>query len=502
MKIKVFFPLIIALAMAFGFWLGSGLRNPLVVEQSSGDWGKIDEILRYVEDDYVDTVSRQKLEEEVIAYLLQRLDPHSYYIEGKQLQAFNEPLEGGFEGIGVQFNIRQDSVYIINTIAGGPAEAAGMKPGDRIVKVEADTIAGNGVTNSRVMKLLKGLAGTSVNVSVRRPGVTALVDINIQRGEIPIRSVDAVYQLDSNTLYVRLERFARTTSEEFEERVVPYANKGVDNIILDLRGNGGGFLDAAIYLADEFLTKGRLITYTEGRSRPRQEYRASSSGHFEETKLYLLMDEFSASASEILAGAVQDHHRGVIIGERSFGKGLVQEQNEWPDGSATRLTVARYYTPNGRSIQKPYEGMPDDLELPLEGADSTSIGGIEPDVDVKNDTSSVSWLYAEVVHRGLLNDFAYDFRDRKLPELTSMDRGEYLRGVEVDTLLGAMRTYFIDHHVVIDERDWKKSANHMATRVKAIIGRSLFGDDLYFQIINQYDSFVQTAVEEMKKSGA
>ena len=494
----------LAIAMAIGFWLGSGMNDPMVVEEPSRGWQKIDDILRYVEDDYVDTISRQELEEEVIAFLLQRLDPHSYYIEQNRLQAFNEPLEGGFEGIGVQFSIRSDTVYIINTIPGGPAEVAGIQASDRIVAVEDTPIAGNGITNDKVMKLLKGPSGSEVEVTVKRHHHDELLAITIRRGEVPLTSIDAVYKVDSNTLYVRLARFAKTTADEFQQRVVPYAGKGIDHMILDLRGNGGGFLDAAISLADEFLENGMLITYTEGRSRPRQDYIATRSGHFEETRLYVLMDGYSASASEILAGAIQDHQRGKIIGKRSYGKGLVQEQNEWPDGSATRLTVARYFTPYGRSIQRPYEGMPEGVEdvhgFLKNASDSADQGGIIPDVRVKRDTSSVSWLYAEAVHRGLLTDFAYDFRDQHLEALTVMNEEDYLQAMHGDTIIHAMRDYLEKNNVGIHKADWQKSSDHMAGRVKAILGRSLFGDNIYFRVINDYDAYVNAARKEIGNS--
>jgi len=498
MKRKAGIPLLLATAMVMGFWLGLRFNGSMPGSHEPAGWQKIEQILQYVEQDYVDTVSRQTLEDEVIAYLLQRLDPHSYYISPDEVQAMNEPLEGGFEGIGIQFNLRNDTIYVINTVAGGPSERAGLQPGDRIIGVDGDTIAGRDLSNKKVMALLKGPTGSKVSVQVLRGGDAKALSYDITRGEIPLNSIDAAYHYNDSTIYVRLSRFSKTTLAEFRDRVYALKNKSSQYFILDLRGNGGGFLDAAVDLADEFLSAGKLVTYTEGKARPRLEYHATGEGAFENVKLYVLIDHYSASASEIFAGAIQDHKRGVIIGKRSFGKGLVQEQSEWADGSATRLTVARYYTPNGRSIQRPYSSFSPDIDYYSENADSAQQGGIVPDLEVKHDTAGVTWLYAEIVHRGLLNDFVYHFRDAHYSALKDISLSAFVRTVTNEQILQALHEYLRAHNLAINEAEWKRSAPYIATRSKALIARSLFDDEAYYIIFNPSDASVQAALEVIK----
>ena len=480
--------------MAIGLWLGSGVNHPFEKETSE-NWNKVEQILQYVENDYVDNVSRDKLENEVIAYLLQRLDPHSLYISGEKLDAANESLDGNFEGIGVQFNLRKDTIYIVNVIAGGPSERAGLKPGDLIVKVDTSVIAGIGLNNEMVMGLLKGPSGSSVNVSVKRLGQGSLLDFTIERGQIPISSFDAIYMLNDSTVYVRLAQFSLTTYDEFKERVYPLKTNEVKAFVMDLRGNGGGYLDAAVALADEFLAEGQLITYTEGKNRPKREYFASIKGKFEDVSLSVIIDGYSASASEIFAGAMQDLGRAEIVGRRSFGKGLVQEQNEWDDGSATRLTVARYFTPKGRSIQKPYDSF-SDHEL---SANDTIEGGINPDWWVENDTAGITWFYAELVHSGALNEFSYAYRDQHFSELQALGSEEFIVDFNDDNLKTALRLFLTNKKMPFLEHEWNRSIDKIALRSKALIGRSLYSDEVYFKLINQKDPFVLKAKEVFRK---
>lgn len=480
----------LAIAMAIGVWLGSGLQSPFLQNEQSQTRQKMDQIMRYVEQDYVDTVSREKLEDELIAFLLQRLDPHSYYISEDDLAAMQEPLEGGFEGIGVSFNLRNDTIYVINTIKDGPSDKAGLMPGDKIVGVDGDTIAGTGLDNKRVMGLLKGPSGSEVQVQIKRPNETDWLSFDLTRGSIAINSVDAAYMYNDTTAYVKLARFAKTTYQEFQDRVYPLREQGATNIIIDLRGNGGGVLDAATDLADEFLEEGKLITYIEGKNRPRKEYLATEAGRFESGGLTVIIDQFSASASEVFAGAIQDQKRGTIIGRQSYGKGLVQEENEWSDGSATRLTVARYYTPNGRNIQREYESISNSS---FTQNDSIEEGGITPDFIMERDTVGVTWLYAEIVHRGLLNEFVYAYRDQHFKDLQNLDSEVFITDVSIDTLGVALKAYVQENGVFIDESEWQKSHDRMLTRVKAALARSLFDDEVYYRIYNTMDPYVMQA---------
>ncbi|MDP4763088.1 MAG: S41 family peptidase [Salibacteraceae bacterium] len=492
MNKKAGLPFLLAISMAIGVWLGSGLQSPFAKDGRSEARQKMDQIMRYVEEDYVDTISRENLEDELIAYLLQRLDPHSYYISQDDLAAMQEPLEGGFEGIGVSFNLRNDTIYVINTIKDGPSDKAGLLPGDQIVGVNGHTIAGTGLDNKTVMALLKGPSGSEVQVQVKRPQQTAWLSFDLTRGSIAIHSIDAAYMYDDTTAYVKLARFAKTTYQEFQDRVYPLREKGATSIIIDLRSNGGGVLDAAIDLADEFLEKGKLITYIEGKNRPRKDYFATEKGRFENTKLSVIIDQFSASASEVFAGAIQDQKRGTIIGRKSYGKGLVQEENEWSDGSATRLTVARYYTPNGRNIQREYESI---ASTSFSQNDSIEKGGIVPDFEMERDTVGVTWLYAEIVHRGLLNDFVYAYRDKHFNELKNLDADAFIANVSIDTIGVDFKQYVQENDVFIDESEWQISHDRMLTRVKAILARSLFDDEVYYRIYNTMDPYVMKAVE-------
>ncbi len=489
-------PLLLAVSMAIGLWLGSGLRNPFLRTEQTAGWQKIEQILQYVENDYVDTISKARLEDEVVAYLLQRLDPHSYYIPEDDLATMNEPLDGGFEGIGVQFNLRNDSVYVVNTIPGGPSEKAGLLPGDRIIEVDSLVIAGTGLNNRKVMGLLKGPEGSAVQVGVKRRGSSEVLRYQILRGAIPISSFDAIYLLDDSTIYVKLARFSKTTYQEFRERVYPLKTPSTKGFILDLRGNGGGYLDGAVNLADEFLPEGAVITYTEGKNRPRRDYLATTDGAFEEVVLSVIIDGYSASASEILAGAIQDLQRGAIVGKRSYGKGLVQEQNEWNDGSATRLTVARYYTPNGRSIQRPYESLSGpDANLP-----DSLIGGIDPDINVVRDTTGVTWFFAELVHGAVLTEFAYHWRDEQYAWLSKVNERDFSDVVSSDTLASSLRRYLGNSKVEINEKEWSRSIDRITLRVQALIARSLFGDQAYFRILNQTDPFVMQARDQLRSA--
>ncbi|HES59716.1 MAG TPA: S41 family peptidase, partial [Caldithrix sp.] len=417
-KLSIYAPLVLAVVFALGIYLGNLLNFQSKDNKISlkSEPNKLDLIIDLIESDYVDTVSTSDLIEEAVPYILKNLDPHSIYIPAKDLKQVNEPLEGNFEGIGVQFNLLNDTILVINTISGGPAEKVGLMAGDKIITINDSLFAGKKITNEDVIKNLKGEQGTTVKVGVARIGFDKLLSFEITRNKVPLYSVDVAYMMSEDIGYVKISAFARTTYDEFMQAVNNLHKQGMKKIVLDLRSNTGGYLDAAISIIDEFLEKDKLIVYTEGKARPRYEYKATKNGACLKDELVVLIDSWSASASEIVAGAIQDNDRGTIVGRRSFGKGLVQESSYFRDGSALRLTIARYYTPTGRSIQKSYSKGNDEYELDLlhryengefESADSTVFadslkfvtkggkivyggGGIMPDVFVAVDTLGVT----------------------------------------------------------------------------------------------------------------
>src|SRR6056297_2813657 len=440
-KVWIVLPFLMAVAVAVGVYIGSDLSqmekgSPIFQRDHTSSTNKISQIINFVEQHYVDTVDKGNIIDKTIQEMLQQLDPHSYYISTEELRQYTEPLEGNFDGIGVEFTIQHDTVFVVTPLEGGPSEALGIMSGDRIVSVEGENIAGTGITNRDVIELLRGERGTKVNVEIKRRGFEDLLDFTITRGKIPIYSVAVAYSVAPEIGYVKVTRFAKTTHEEFMQGVEGLRQQGIEKLIIDLRGNGGGYLNTAIAICEEILPLGSLIVYTEGKAQPRKTYHATRSGSLTEIPVVIMIDQGSASASEILSGAVQDNDRGVIIGRRSFGKGLVQEHYEFPDSSAIRLTVARYYTPAGRSIQRPYgEGIDYAAEVydryeTGELYDSTKIeypdsliyhtdagrvvyggGGIVPDVYVPIDTVGGSDYLTQLSYRGIINDFAFDYAD-------------------------------------------------------------------------------------------
>lgn len=428
--------------LAAGIYIGMRMSEPYRSSRGfftfrTGQFNKLNDVINYISNEYVDTVNSRALVESTIEDMLHQLDPHSSYIPGEDLQAMNEPLEGNFDGIGVEFHIQDDTIMVVSALAGGPSEQLGIQAGDRIIRVEGKNVGGIKITNTQVMQLLRGPSGTMVKVTILRRSTGQTIDFTIKRGKIPIYSVDVGYMLNRETGYIKIGHFADKTYDEYLKAFADLKEKGMQNLILDLRGNPGGYLKTAIQIADEYLPDGKMIVYTEGRNRPKETFRATSRGFFEEGALVILIDEGSASASEIVSGAVQDWDRATIVGRRSFGKGLVQEQSEFPDGSAVRLTVARYYTPTGRSIQKPYTAGYEQYETELlsryqhgellsqdsiKFADSLRYttpggkivyggGGIMPDVFVPLDTAGISDYYSEANGKGLINQFAYDYLD-------------------------------------------------------------------------------------------
>lgn len=444
-----FMPLIMALCIVIGIFIGTFYANHLSgnrlsIINSSGN--KLNSLLQIVNDQYVDTVNIDSLVEGAMPQILSELDPHSVYISAKDVQAANDDLKGSFSGIGIEFTIRQDTIHVQNVITNGPSEKAGILAGDKIVSIDEQPFVGKIVTNEEAMHRLKGPKDTKVKLGIIRYGEKKVKYFTITRGEIPVKSISATYMLDDNTGYIRIKNFGENTYSEMLIALGTLSQEGFSNLVIDLRGNTGGYLASAVKIANEFLPKNRLIVYTEGRRSPRQEYKSDGHGAYQRIPLVILIDEGSASASEILSGAIQDNDRGTIIGRRSFGKGLVQQPLSFADGSMIRLTIARYYTPSGRCIQKPYtSGSDRDYETDLmtryqhgEYFSQDSIkhtgpayhtliekrtvyggGGITPDIFVPEDTLGMTSYYKEAAMTGLILQFAYTYTDDNRAKLNT-----------------------------------------------------------------------------------
>jgi carboxyl-terminal processing protease len=525
----IFLPLIIASCVVLGIFLGSFLvpssNKPIIFSKGKrfNTATKLNEILNFIEDTYVDTVNKNELTESSISSMLSTLDPHSYYIPATNFDNMNDPLEGNFEGIGVEFRIKDDTVLVISPIANGPSEKLGILAGDRIVKVDSTIIAGNGIKNEGVIKYLKGPEGSKVDVDIVRRGRKKKLHFTITRGRIPIFSIDSPYMINDNTAYLKITRFAKTTYSEFMEATQKLKKEGMENLIIDLRGNGGGVLSAATNIADELLKKNKMIVYTDGRSRPRDNYFSSDKGTLENTKVAILINENSASASEILAGAIQDNDRGQIIGRRSFGKGLVQEQVVWPDGSALRLTVARYYTPTGRCIQKHYGTnleeyhseaylryqngellsadsihFPDSLKYYTpEGKVVYGGGGIMPDVFVPLDTvGGTPYLY-ELRYRGIIQEFSLNYVDNRRFELNKKYKNavKFKNNFKVDNdLFNGIIKFADDSGLERNLEEIHQSKNLIIRGLKSSISRDLYSTFGFHVIVNDYDKTVQKGI--------
>ena len=527
----------VVVAVLFGLFFGNlialkanrGNKIKNLTEYFSGSNSKVDEMLSLIDEQYVDTINIDSITDEVMTDLVSKLDPHSVYIPAKDLEAVNSELEGSFSGIGVQFNIQNDTVMIVSVISGGPSEKVGLMAGDRIVKVNDTIFAGkNVVSNEKVMKKLRGPKGTKVKLSVKRHGTKELLSYAITRGDIPVNSVAVAYIIEPGVGFIGLNNnFGKNTYDEFLHAIAELRAKGAKKYIIDLRENSGGLMDVAIRMINEFLPKGQMIVYSEGKAYPRYEAKADGSGSCINNELVVLIDEFSASASEIFAGAIQDNDRGLIIGRRSFGKGLVQQQIPFSDGSAVRLTVARYYTPSGRSIQKPYvkgdaKAYEEDIinrfnHGEFDSKDSVHVantlkyktlkgrtvyggGGIMPDIFVARDTSKYTPYLTKVINYGYIYQFAFQYTDKNRTKLngfkTWQDMDNYLTA---ENLLNEFTTFAAAKGVAPNVREIGISKELISNQIKAYIIRNILGDNGFYPILYKNDEAVKKALESLKK---
>lgn len=479
---------------------------------------------------YVDEVNEDKLVEDAIVSMLKELDPHSLYSNPEEVKALNEPLQGNFDGIGIQFNMATDTLFVIQPVSGGPSEKVGILAGDRIIEVNDTVIAGVKMSTENIMRRLRGKRGTKVNVKVQRRGVSGLLPFTITRDKIPVYSLDASYMVNKHIGYIRVNRFAATTGKEFEEALHRLQKAGMKDLILDLQGNGGGYLNAAIELANQFLGKNELIVYTEGRRNPRAEFEAEGSGDFLQGRLIVLVDEYSASASEIVTGAIQDWDRGLVVGRRSFGKGLVQRPVDLPDGSMIRLTVARYYTPSGRCIQKPYENIeeynrdlidrynrgemlsadsihfPDSLKYKTLRLGRTIYGGggIMPDYFVPVDTTMYTDYYLALRDKGAIVQQNLKLVDAHRTEWLKQykDFRHFEKEFEITpVMLDDLKALGKSLGAVYKEDEYQLALPLIKAQLKAFIARDLWDMDEYFQIINRMSDTVNKAVELLEQPG-
>lgn len=523
-------PFLLAIALIAGIAIGTFYANHFsgnklgIINTSSN---KLNALLRIIDDQYVDTVNISDLVEEAMPQILSELDPHSSYIPAKDLEAVTADLKGSFSGIGIQFTIQNDTIHVNNVIQGGPSEKVGLMAGDRIVEVDDSAFVGKIVTNEEAMKRLKGEKGSKVKLGVYRPGEKELLHFTVVRGNIPVKSIDAAYMINEKVGYVKVNKFGETTYPELLIALAKLSQKNCEGLIIDLRGNTGGYMAAAIQMVNEFLPNNRLIVYAQGRKSPRQDYNSNGTGSNQKMPLVVLVDEGSASASEIFAGAIQDNDRGTIVGRRSFGKGLVQQPIEFSDGSAIRLTIARYYTPSGRCIQKPYEkGKESEYELDLLtryehgeffSADSikqneTEVyrtrlgrpvyggGGIMPDIFVPQDTTGMTSYFRMAANRGLIIRYTFEYTDQNRSTLQKYDTTEKMEEY-------LKKQNLLNNFAAWAEKKGLKRRNNLMAKSRKLFEMSLYGNiiynmlgmEAYVEFLNETDKTVLKAVEILEK---
>ena len=519
------FTLIVLILLSFSYSVSAQLRqNSVDPKLTTMKFNTLMQLINYY---YVEDVDQPKLTEEAIVAVLKELDPHSVYISKKDVERTNEPLVGNFEGVGIQFQIYKDTILVISPVPGGPSEKLGVQAGDKIIKINNEDAIGKKITTQYVFDHLRGPKGSKVDISIFRKGRKELIEYTIIRDKIPINSIDASYMLNEDIGYIKLSRFAATSADEFITAANDLKRQGMKNLVFDLRGNSGGYLNIAFDLADQFLSAGKLVVYTKGLRSPKQDFIATSSGTFESGKLIVLIDEGSASASEIVSGAVQDWDRGLIMGRRSFGKGLVQRPYMLPDSSMVRITTARYYTPSGRCIQKPYADGEEDYRDEVFNrykhgemvhADSIKFpdslryftqnkrvvyggGGVMPDYFIPLDTTYISRYYEDVFRKGLLNDFTVQYIESKRKELlkTYPDVKAFKKGFTEDQkLLDEFVAFAATKEVPRKDKDLEVSGVQIKAVLKALIARNLFNYNAYFEMLGATDDDLVKAIEVIK----
>lgn len=528
-KLKaIILPVLLAGAILLGMVINSffNRRNVSITPQGTYmpvSGSKLDMILNMINYSYVDTVDIKEIEEKAIPQIIKDLDPHTVYIPAKDMQRVNEEMIGNFGGIGVQFYKYLDTVTVVKVVPGGPAEKAGLLDGDRIVRVNDSLVAGKKMNTDAIMKMMRGEIGTEVLLTIRRHGVDQPILKKVVRGSIPIKSVEVAYMVNDTVGLVRVKTFGMNTYEEFMTALENLKAQGMKRLIVDLKDNEGGILTIAIRMINEFLPKGKLILYTQGKASPRVDYNSNGKGNYQDLPLTVFINEFSASASEIFAGAIQDNDRGIIIGRRSFGKGLVQEQRELADGSALRLTVARYYVPSGRSIQKPYnegkekyysdiyqrllhgefsqkDSIHFDEKLKYQTVGGRTVyggGGIMPDIFVPEDTVGFSNYLLNVSRKSpFLYEYTFNFMDRHRHEMKDIkDYRQLLKYLEKYDLVNEMADYAAQHGVKRDSKGIRESYKVMDTAIKSYIGRHLLDDEGYYPIFFMNDVTLKKAIE-------
>ena len=529
MKRGFLIPIYLSIAVAFGVLMGIVISNPenarniLFNKNYSKDMTLLNKVINLIQTQYVDTVNMNQIEVAAVNGILGQMDPHSEYFEPEVLEVVNEDLHGSFEGIGVTFRIERDTVTVINTIDGGPSEKAGIKAGDRIVYVNDSLIAGVGINNPRVMKLLKGPRGSKVNIRVLRHDVKDLLNFTITRDVITTHSVEVAYMLDDTTGYIKLSKFMTNTYKEFYAAVRKLQKQGMKKLIFDLRGNGGGYLGEAVNIADEFLERGSLIVYTQGEHRDRQYIYATRTGILETTPVTILIDENAASASEIVAGAIQDNDRGLIVGRRSFGKGLVQEQFDLGDGAGLRLTVARYYTPTGRCIQKPYDGdrekylyeaydrytsgemfsadsihFADSLKYVTPGGKIVyGGGGIMPDIYVPLKQDTTKYLFNQIINTGIVLQYAFDYADTHRNELMKYKNvREFNKNFKfTDKMFDYILSQAKKKKITGNKEQIEVARKRTEIIFKAYVANDIFNNEAFYMIYEELDDILQEALK-------